>query len=88
MPFVYMIKNLRGCLYIGIAQNPKQRLRHHNTQHGALFTKSSNSFAIVFQEKYESLSDARKREIQIKKWRRQKKEKLIEKFQKGLSTKF
>ena len=87
MYFVYMIKDSKGNLYIGVTKNIKQRLLHHNNGQGALFTKSKSKFSVVFQKQYDSLAGARKREIQIKKWRRDKKEMLIEKFQKGLPTK-
>jgi len=52
-----------------------------------LFTKRDSKFEIVFLEEHLTLTSARKREIQIKKWRREKKETLIAKFQSGLSTK-
>ncbi len=54
---------------------------------GALYTKRDSKFEIVFLEQYPTLSDARKREIQIKKWRREKKDLLIKKYSKGLETK-
>lgn len=86
MPFVYMIKNEFNKLYIGISQNPAFRLKEHNTQKGSVFTKFGN-FKIVFQEEHPTLTSARQREIQIKKWRREKKEMLISRFQRGLPTK-
>lgn len=86
MYHVYMIKNDRNRLYIGVSKNLKARLSHHNTRRGSIFTKAGN-YKIVFDEEYLTLAEARKREIQIKKWRRDKKEKLIEKFNQGLPTK-
>lgn len=82
-----MIKNSFNKLYIGISENPEKRLEIHNTKQGAGFTKYKSDFKIVFLEEYPSLTKARQREIQIKKWRREKKENLIEKYQKGLPTK-
>ena len=87
MYYVYMIKNQSNKLFIGITQNLKQRLHHHNTRQGAQFTKSKIKFYLVFSEEYQTLTEARKREIQVKKWRRDKIEMLIEKFKQGLSTK-
>ena len=87
MYFVYMIKNSYGDLYAGITDNPKQRLKYHNEKRGALYTKRDFKFKIVFLEQHETLARARKREIQIKKWRREKKEVLIEKYKNGLQTK-
>jgi len=82
-----MIKNSANKLYIGITTNPEERVTYHNQKRGAKFTKYIPNFQIVFLEKYETLAEARKREIQIKKWRREKKEILIDKFQKDLPTK-
>ena len=87
MYFVYMIKNSVNKLYVGITQNPDERAAYHNNQQGAQFTKRIPNFKIVFLEQYEILAQARKREIQIKKWRREKKESLIERFKQGLPTK-
>ena len=87
MHFVYMIKNSYDDLYIGITDNPQQRLEYHNGGRGASYTKRDSKFRIVFLEQYPTLADARKREIQIKKWRREKKEVLIERYKHGLSTK-
>jgi len=81
-----MIKNANSKLYIGISKNPEERIQYHNTKQGALFTKTKDEFAIVFSEKYETLVEARKREVQIKKWRREKKEMLIKRYQTGLQT--
>jgi putative endonuclease len=82
-----MIKNLNNNLYIGVTQDPQKRLFYHNTTQGAEFTKFKASFEIVFLEEYPTLAEARRREIQIKKWRREKKEILIKKYELGLNTK-
>ncbi len=87
MHYVYMIKNIKGNLYIGITQGPEQRIEHHNTKRGANFTKSSSSFSIIFLEEYPNIIEACKREIQLKKWSRVKKEKLIEMYYKNINTK-
>ena len=87
MYWVYMIRNKGNKLYVGVTKNPKSRVYYHNRKRGSQFTQNNPSFEIVFLEKYSNLAEARKREIQIKKWRRDKKELLIEKYRKGLDTK-
>ena len=82
-----MIKNSSGKLYVGITEDLNKRLYYHNTKQGANFTKYKSKFEIVFKEKYPTLTEARKREIKIKKWRREKKEMIIKKFALGLPTK-
>lgn len=86
MWFLYMIQNKCNKLYIGISQNPVQRLQHHNKRHGSTFTRFGE-FEIIFLEKHENISSARKREIQIKKWSRNKKNFLINLYQQGKETK-
>jgi putative endonuclease len=82
-----MIKNSANKLYVGVTKTPNQRRSEHNTRRGAEFTKHLSTYEIVFLEEYLTMSEARKREIQIKKWRRDKKENLITRYVSGLSTK-
>lgn len=86
MYFLYMIKDVQRHLYVGITDNPERRLNEHNNSRGALYTKYTKNFSIVFLEEYKTLDDSRKREIQIKKWSRSKKEKLIELYNQGTDT--
>lgn len=86
MPFVYMIRDMNNRLYVGASNDPQKRLRDHNSKRGASFTKIGN-FNIVFLEEYLTFSEARKRENQIKKWRREKKDFLINMYANGLKTK-
>ena len=82
-----MIQNSYADLYIGITDNPQQRLKYHNEKRGALYAKRDSRFVIVFLEEHADIASARKREIQLKKWRREKKNVLIERYQSGLPTK-
>ena len=86
MYHVYMIKNKNNNLYVGISQDVNKRLEMHNRKAGADFTKNKSEFTLVFSEKYNSLKEARHREIQIKKWRRDKKEFLIERYSRNIET--
>ncbi len=87
MYFVYMIMNSSRDLYVGVTKNPNERVNFHNKKQGANFTKNRLEFKIVFLEEYKSFKEARQREIQIKKWRRDKKERLISLYKQGLNTK-
>ncbi len=82
-----MILNSENKLYVGVTENPQARLKYHNEERGAQFTKRIPTFKIVFLEEHAAATDARKREIQIKKWRREKKEILIDRYKNGLPTK-
>jgi len=80
-----MIKDIHDRLYVGVSDDPRQRLNDHNHKQGAAFT-FQGKFKIAFLEEHTSLKDARSREVQIKKWRRDKKELLIGLYERGIST--
>lgn len=83
--FVYIIMDQAGRLYVGMPADPHKRLLEHNQRKGVVFTKSG-LFSIVFLEKHTDRILARKRELQIKKWRREKKLALIRKYSEGIQT--
>ncbi len=87
MYYVYIAKNSINKLYVGVTENPQSRVYIYNQKRGAKFTKYVPDFKIIFLEEYSNLVEARRREIQIKKWRRDKKELLIQRYQSGLPTK-
>ncbi len=64
-------------MYVGVSHNLQSRLIRHQSGDGAEFTKRNKSFRLVYFEKFETLIEARRRERQIKGWRREKKENLI-----------
>jgi putative endonuclease len=84
MYFVYILRDSNGHLYIGCSINPRTRLKRHNSGNGSEFTRRNKNFMLVYAERFETLIDARRRERQIKGWRREKKDNLI-KFGKPLT---
>jgi putative endonuclease len=80
---VYILRNINNKLYIGCTNNVSNRLERHKSGEGAEFTKRNKNFRVVYTESYSALVEARRREKQIKGWRREKKENLI-KFGKPL----
>ena len=75
--FVYILKCADGSFYVGSATDLEDRLKRHNSGNGAVFTALRRPVKLVYQEPYKYLDDAIKRERQIKKWSRTKKEALI-----------
>jgi len=49
----------------------------HNSGKGAKYTRSRLPIKIVYSEEFETLSEARKREAEVKKFSKDKKENLI-----------
>lgn len=77
MYYVHILRNFKNHLYVGSSENINVRLKRHNVGDGAEFTKRNKAFQLVYQETFDSLLEARRRESQIKGWRREKKENLI-----------
>jgi len=75
--YVYILRCADGSLYTGRTTSVKRRIGEHNKGNGSLFTKNKLPVKLVYVEKYSNLNQAFKREFQIKRWRREKKENLI-----------
>jgi len=77
MHFVYVLHTRDNALYVGVTETVAQRLSTHNSGKGAKWIKRDRGAQLVYSEPYLTLSSARKREVQLKKWSRAKKEALI-----------
>lgn len=65
-----MLRCADGTLYTGITKNLEQRIAKHNDGTGAKYTRSRLPVVLVWHEVAEGESEARKREAEIKKWKR------------------
>ena len=63
--------------YVGATDDPQRRLQEHNDGKGSDWTAARRPVKLVWTEAHPSLSAARKRENQLKRWSRAKKEALI-----------
>ncbi|MDO8486471.1 MAG: GIY-YIG nuclease family protein [Candidatus Staskawiczbacteria bacterium] len=78
MYFVYILKCSDESLYVGCTNNLEKRIKQHNdSKWGAHYTKIRRPVKLKYSEKFETLKDARRREAEIKGWRREKKFNLI-----------
>lgn len=77
--FVYILRTSFNTLYIGQTNNLEKRLKEHQnkTSKSAKYIKYFTSFKLVYSEVYPTRQDAMKREWQLKKWPKAKKEALI-----------
>lgn len=75
--FVYIVRCRDGSLYTGYAKDPAARLEKHNSGKGAKYTSGRRPVTLVFTQKFRSLSRALKREHELKRWTRSKKEALV-----------
>ncbi len=78
MPFfVYILECSDKSYYAGCTNNLEHRLKQHNdSKWGAHYTKIRRPVILKYFENYPTLSEARRRESEIKGWRREKKEAL------------
>jgi putative endonuclease len=77
---VYMLQCSGGSYYVGVASDVAHRVQQHNSGQGPTFTRERRPVELVYVEEYGSYLAARRREKQIKGWRREKKEWLISGF--------
>ncbi|MBT3292967.1 GIY-YIG nuclease family protein [Candidatus Peregrinibacteria bacterium] len=76
--YVYIAKSRTNRYYVGITTDPQKRIIKHNSGNGSRFAINQGPFELLYtSDPFIEKSDARKREIQIKKWTQEKKENLI-----------
>jgi len=77
MYYVYLARCSDRSLYTGYTNDLDKREQKHNDGEGAKYTRSRRPVKMVYFEEFEDRSGAMRREAQIKKWRKEKKENLI-----------
>ena len=76
--YVYICNSNAGHCYVGISPDPEKRTAKHNSGEGSKMAKDQGKFTLVYVSKsFPDKSTARKQELQLKSWTREKKEKLI-----------
>jgi putative endonuclease len=77
MYFVYILACADGSLYTGITNDLQKRLKAHKNGTASNYTRAKKALEIVYSEKHPDKGSALKREAEIKKWSREKKDVLI-----------
>ncbi len=77
MYFVYLIQCKDKSIYTGITNDLERRFNQHKRKKGGAYTRSHTVKEIIYTEKFQTKSEALKRELEIKGWRREKKLSLI-----------
>ena len=79
--YVYMLASKKnGTLYIGVTNNLLKRVYEHKNNIIGGFTQKYSVHNLVYYEEHNDIGKAITREKQMKKWKRQWKIELIEKF--------
>jgi putative endonuclease len=75
--YFYILKCSDGSYYIRSTTNLENRVKAHNQRKAAAYTAKRRPVQLVYNESFSSFNNAVKRERQVKKWSRAKKEALI-----------
>lgn len=77
--FVYILQCSDASLYVGSTNNMEKRLREHNaSKNGAHYTKIRRPVTLMYKEEMNSYGEARAREAEIKRFKREQKLNLID----------
>jgi putative endonuclease len=75
--YFYLARCSDGSLYSGSCKDIKKREDMHNSGKGAKYTRAHLPVKIIYQEEFATLSEALKREAQVKKFPKSQKEQLM-----------
>jgi putative endonuclease len=76
--YVYIIASPSRTLYIGVTNDPNSRVAEHREGTGSRFAAKYHVTRLVYLEEFSNPLEAIDRETALKRWRREKKIKLIE----------
>ena len=75
---VYILTNKhKNVLYVGVTSDIKGRMEKYRTGQTKGFVYKYNCFYVIYYERHQYIDQAIKREKEIKGWKREKKEALI-----------
>ena len=74
--FFYLARCSDHSLYAGTCMDTMRRERTHNEGKGAKYTRSRRPIKIIYTEEFPTLAQARRREAEVKKFRKKEKEAL------------
>ncbi len=75
--FFYLARCADNSLYAGTCIDVAEREKKHNDGTGAKYTRSRGPVTIIYTETFETLSEARKREADVKRMNKKQKELLL-----------
>lgn len=79
MNYFYILRCCDDSLYCGMTLNLERRLKEHNSSksRGAKYLRAKKPVTLVYSETYPDIKSAMKREVEVKKWTKAKKEDLV-----------
>jgi putative endonuclease len=85
--YCYIVECADGTYYTGWAVDPEKRVAMHNKGHGARYTRTRGPVKLVYVEELPDRQSAMKREVAIKKLKREGKGRLISEAGSGYEVK-
>lgn len=77
MYYCYLVRCADGTLYCGSTKDTRRRMQQHNVGKGSIYVRTHGGGKLVYTERFATIGDALRREIQIKKLTRHEKQKLV-----------
>lgn len=77
MWYLYILRLSDDSLYTGITKDVERRVEQHEEGNGSKYVRSRLPCKLVYVEEVGDRSEALKREAEIKKWSKEKKEELV-----------
>ena len=78
MNYTYMLECADGTFYTGWTNDLPKRLKTHSAGKGGKYTRSRLPVKLVYAEEHEERTDAMRREVQIKRLSRKRKQELLD----------
>ncbi len=75
---LYIVKCKDGSLYTGITTDLEKRIKRHNEGRATKYTRARKPVKLIYNETCASESEARKREIEVKRFSRARKLELVD----------
>ena len=75
--YCYILECADGTFYTGWTTDPQRRVNQHNKGRGAKYTGTRRPVKLVYLETLSTRTEAMKRELAIKKMKREQKLKLV-----------
>ncbi len=76
--YVYILECENGTFYTGLTDNLQRRFSEHASGKGGNYTERNRPEEMLYYETFDTRTSAEKREKQIKRWTRDKKNALIQ----------
>ncbi|MFA6017170.1 MAG: GIY-YIG nuclease family protein [Patescibacteria group bacterium] len=80
MYYLYLLRCSDNSLYCGQTKDLQRRIKEHNSDDSkSKYTRARRPVKLVYFEKYKTINEVLKREFEIKKLTKEKKETLVKK---------